>query len=107
MRVLLDENLPHDLRRLILGHEVFTVAYMDYDSLKNGELLRRAASDGFGVLITMDSKLEFEQNLGTLPLAVIVLRAVNNQLETIKPLVPAVLAALATIEPRTLVVIED
>ncbi|HMO26972.1 MAG TPA: hypothetical protein PKB10_11950 [Tepidisphaeraceae bacterium] len=45
---------------------------MDYDSLKNGELLRRAALDGFDVLVTMDSKMEFEQNLATLPLAVIV-----------------------------------
>ena len=72
MRVLLDENLPHGLRHFIVGHRVFTVAYMDYDSLKNGELLRRAALDGFDVLVTMDSKMEFEQNLATLPLAVIV-----------------------------------
>jgi hypothetical protein len=28
MKLLLDENLPHQLRNEIAGHEVFTVAYM-------------------------------------------------------------------------------
>ena len=28
MKLLLDENLPQRLRLLLVGHEVFTVAYM-------------------------------------------------------------------------------
>ena len=46
MKVLLDENLPHDLRKLLPGHDVFTVAYLGWAGVKNGELLRRAAADG-------------------------------------------------------------
>jgi len=28
MKLLLDENLPHDLRHFLPGHEVVTVAYL-------------------------------------------------------------------------------
>ncbi len=30
MKLLLDENLPHQLRHEVPGHEVFTVAYMGW-----------------------------------------------------------------------------
>ena len=43
MRVLLDENLPLDLARELLGHDVQTVAGLGWEEVKNGELLRRAA----------------------------------------------------------------
>ncbi len=33
MKVLLDENLPHDLRHFLPGHEVFTVAYRGWAGL--------------------------------------------------------------------------
>lgn len=44
MKILLDENMPHDLRHFLPGHEVFTVAYMQWTGTRNGELLARAAS---------------------------------------------------------------
>lgn len=47
MKLLLDENLPHDLRAKLVGHEVFTVAYMKWSGLENGELLSAAAGCGF------------------------------------------------------------
>jgi len=28
VKLLLDENLPHDLRHKLTGHDVFTVRYM-------------------------------------------------------------------------------
>jgi predicted nuclease of predicted toxin-antitoxin system len=46
MRILLDENLPLDLARDLLGHDVQTVVGLGWEGAKNGELLRRAASNG-------------------------------------------------------------
>jgi hypothetical protein len=40
MRVLLDENLDHALRKLLGSHEVVTVTFMGWAGLQNGALLR-------------------------------------------------------------------
>ena len=43
MKLLLDENLPHALRRELPGHDAFTVQYMGWSRAKNGQLLAMAA----------------------------------------------------------------
>ena len=73
--------------------------------LKNGELLRQA-SGKFDVLITGDQNLEYQQNTGRLPIAVVVLIAMNNRIETLRPLVPDLLRALVRIGPSQLVNVE-
>lgn len=67
----------------------------------NGELLRRAAEQ-FDVLLTADQNLEHQQNLATLPIAVVVLVGVSNRLESLEPLVPDVLVVLQSLQPKTL-----
>jgi hypothetical protein len=94
VKLLLDENLPHQMRLEFTGHDIFTVAYMKWAGIENGELLRRAAADGFDALITNDRGLEHEQNVGSLPVAVIVLLAKANTIEAIRPLYPMLLDAL-------------
>ena len=101
MRVLLDESLPRPLGRLLIGHVVRTVGQAGWASFKNGVLLRLAASE-FDVLVTAD-QIEFQQNLETLPLAVVVLVAESNRLESLEPLVPQILDALKLLEPKTLI----
>jgi hypothetical protein len=64
MKVLLDENLPHDFRHEIAGHDVFTVDFLGWSGLKNGELLAQAAASGFDALLTMDSGVPYQQNVG-------------------------------------------
>lgn len=103
MRVLLDENLPHDLRHLLVGHEVFTVTFMGWSGIQNGELLKKAAEGGFVALVTKDSGMESQQDPKSLPLAVVLLRAATNDLEDIKPLVPLLLAALSELKLRSFV----
>lgn len=102
MRVLLDESLPRPLGRLLVGHAVRTVGQAGWASFKNGVLLQLAAAD-FDVLITADQNIEFQQNLETLPLAVVVLVAESNRLESLEPLVPQILDALSVLEPKKLV----
>jgi hypothetical protein len=63
LKVLLDENMPHTLRRYLDQHETITAAYMGWAGLKNGKLLDAAESAGFQVLVTGDKTLRHEQNL--------------------------------------------
>jgi hypothetical protein len=102
VRVLLDESLPRPLASLLVGHDAQTVAHMKWTRLGNGELLRQAAAV-FDVVLTADQNIEFQQNLKTLPIAVLVLVADSNRLESLEPLVPRILEALSVLSPKTLV----
>jgi len=103
MKLLLDENLPHRLRPLLVGHDVFTVAYMKWAGIENGALLAEAAASGFDALITKDNGMPYEQNVTSLPCSIIVLGAPSNALEDIKPLIPRLLKQLQTLAPRSVV----
>jgi predicted nuclease of predicted toxin-antitoxin system len=54
VKVLLDENLAHRLRKNLGTHEVFTVRHKGWAGLKNGELLRTAEREGIEVFLTGD-----------------------------------------------------
>jgi predicted nuclease of predicted toxin-antitoxin system len=73
VRVLLDEQLPRQLARELVGHEVRTVQQQGWAGLKNGELLQRAAAAGYEVFITADQNIEVQQNLARSGLFVLVL----------------------------------
>lgn len=68
----------------------------------NGELLR-AAEQEFDAFVTMDSNLEYQQNLEALRLAVVVLHAKHNAFSLIAPLMPQLNEALRSIGPGELV----
>ena len=106
MRILLDESLPRKLALEITGHEVPTVQKQGWAGLKNGELLRRAGAS-FEVLVTGERNLEFQQNLAKVSIAVVVLIAKNNRIETLRPLVPKLLTVLANIQPGQLIRVND
>ena len=77
MRLLLDESVPAKLRRLMPSHEVRTV----------------------------DKNMPFQQNLATLPIALIVLDALSNELQALSPLLPALERALASLAPNSYVLV--
>jgi predicted nuclease of predicted toxin-antitoxin system len=105
MKVLLDENLPHELRVALAGRDVFTVQYLGWSGMRNGALLAQAAAAGFDVMVTMDSGVAYQQNLATLPVAVIVLTAASSDIADLRPLVPRLLQAIGSIAPRTIIAI--
>ena len=92
MKVLLDENLDHALRRLLGPHEVVTAVFMGWSGLKNGDLLRVAEDSGIEVLLTGDRTLNYEQNLAGRRLAVVALSAI--QLPIIRNSLQAIVAAI-------------
>ena len=102
MRILLDESLPRRLIRELPGHIVSTVTDNGWSGLENGELLRTAAGR-FHVFLTADQNIEYQQNLRELPMAVVVLVAVNNRLDTLRLLLPELLDPLGQLEARALV----
>jgi len=97
MRVLLDEQLPIDLSRSLRGHAVDTVVGRGWAGVKKGDLLRRM-SGHYDVLITMDRGIEFQQPIPTLPFGIVIVRAASNRMHHLRPLVPAILAAVAAIK---------
>jgi hypothetical protein len=86
------------LSRDIVSHDVKTARQMGWATVKNGELLA-LASEYFDVFVTVDRNLSFQQNFGTLSIAVVVLRARSNRLAALKPLVPRLLAAIESAKP--------
>ena len=102
MRLLLDESVPRRLRRALPVHTVKTAVEMGWGGVKNGALLAAAAAE-FDAFITVDKNLPYQQNVAALPIAVVVLHAVSNELHALLPLVPRLEEALATLQPRTLV----
>jgi predicted nuclease of predicted toxin-antitoxin system len=92
VKVSLDENLDHSLRKYLNGHDVVTVSFMGWAGLKNGELLRTAEENGIEVIVTGDQTLHYEQNLTGRRLAIVALSAI--QLPIIKENLSKVIAAI-------------
>jgi hypothetical protein len=105
--VLFDQNLPHKLRTKLAalgGHEIITAVHKGWGSLKNGELLLAAESDGFEVFVTGDAALVHEQNLAERRLAVVVLS--TNNWPIIKNEVAQIFHAIAQAAPGSLQFVE-
>jgi len=102
MRVLLDENLPRRLtQHLPLAVRAKTVAACGWSAKKNGELLRLAEKE-FDVFLTMDSGIEFQQNLMGIDIAIILLQASSNRLVDLLPLVSNLGDAIQSATPGSL-----
>jgi hypothetical protein len=104
MRVLLDECVTRYLKREFTGHEVLTVEEAGFKGLRNGRLLQ-AASNHFDVLVTVDQNLQYQQNLDSFTLAVIVLKARRSTYPMLRPLIPKALEHLEDIKPGEVVVV--
>ena len=93
MKILFDECVPTDLRTLLHGHKITTVTEHGWKGVKNGELLKLAASE-FDLFLTVDKNLSFQQNPKLLPLPIIVVHCHSNKARHLAPLMPKVLAIL-------------
>jgi len=98
MRVLLDANIPRDLRHHITGHNVETARYAGLHDVDDGTLLD-AMAGRFDVLVTGDGSIPYQQVIAGRPIAVVLLRARGNRIEDLQPLVSQLLAVLRQIKP--------
>ncbi len=87
------------------SHTVRTVQQKGWDGIENGELLHIAQAE-FDVLLTTDKGIKYQQNFTGRDIAVVTLRARDNRIPTLTPLMPQVLALLPTIQPGRVYVVE-
>src|SRR5690242_11377366 len=100
MRILLDENIPRGVRRILTGHDVRTAPEMGWAGIANGQLLDEAEKAGFDALITSDQNFVFQQNLIGRNIAVVVLS--TNTWPLIQSQPQIVRRAVANATPGTL-----
>jgi len=79
VRVLIDECVDPRVKTLLLDHLAATVHDQGWAAFEDGVLLA-AAEREFDVLVTIDRKLEFQQNLAKFRIGVVVVRVPKNQL---------------------------
>jgi len=86
MKLLLDENLPKKLKLDFPSHEVFTVREMNWNGIKNGELLKLMIENNFDALLSFDQSIPHQQNFEKYPVTVFVLIAEINTHDALHPL---------------------
>jgi len=69
---------------------------------KNGELLSLAEQAGFHAFLTLDRGIEYEQNLRSRTIGIVMIRAKSNRPADLLQLVPEIQRVLATIRPGQL-----
>jgi hypothetical protein len=99
MRILLDENVPRQLRGILTGHDVRTTLEMRWARYSNGQLLDEAEKVGFDVLITADQGFPSQQNIAGRRIAVIVLS--TNRWAVIRAQPQTMRSAVANASPAT------
>jgi len=103
MRVLIDECIDRRIKPHLLGHDVWTVQDMGWVGKQNGELLREMIGSKLEVLLTVDKSIQFQQNIQSSGVALLVMKPKKNKIKELMPLIPDVLAALGTIKPGEVV----
>lgn len=77
MKVLLDENVPRPLKRMLVQHDVSTVGDIGLQGIRNGDLLNAAELHGFDVFVTCDKNMEYQQKVWARKMGVVLL-STNN-----------------------------
>lgn len=93
MRILFDQNMSKKLRHHLTPHQVSLSKEIGWERLGNGVLLSKAQAE-FDVMLTMDANLYHQQNVAQYNIAVIVLRAYDNDYHSVSPLLPEVVELL-------------
>jgi len=93
LKVLLDENMPHQLRAHLPAHNVSTAVYVGFGGFQNGELLKAAEDAGYDVLLTGDLSIEHQQNIAGRKIAIVSLSA--NSWRIVRNHISAIAAAIA------------
>ncbi|MEX0777917.1 MAG: DUF5615 family PIN-like protein [Phycisphaeraceae bacterium] len=96
MKILLDESAPHEIRHWLWDHEVHSVAFRGWTSMKNGELIAAAETE-YDLLITSDQNMPDQQNIAARKLAVLVLP--TNNVTALRDRIDDLRKALARCRP--------
>ena len=95
MRVLFDQGVPFPISRHLAGHAIDVSADLEWDRLRNGELLTAAEQAGYDALLTTDKDRR---------IAIIVIG--HAQWPTLKPHVERIVEAVDAAVPGSYVEVE-
>lgn len=98
MRILIDECVDPRVKLLFGDHERATVHDQCWDSLEDGPLLDLAQKE-FDVLVTIDSRMEFQQNIAKFQIGVVVVHVPKNQMVHYRVIQRELLLAVEKIKP--------
>ena len=98
MRILIDECVDPRIKQLFGDHQPATVHENGWDTLEDAPLLA-AAQKEFDVLLTIDTSLEFQQNLSKYQIGVVVVHVPKNQLACYRVLQKELLLAVEKARP--------
>jgi hypothetical protein len=97
MKIIIDECVPHIVKKRLPERQIKTVQEMDWAGIKNGELLKLVEA-GFEVFITSEKNLRYQQNLRNRKFAIILLP--SNQIPVVENLIPQIDKELENIKPN-------
>jgi predicted nuclease of predicted toxin-antitoxin system len=104
VRVLLDACVPHRLRRGLGEFDVETAQQASLDQLSDGALLA-AIAGRYDVLVTRDRNLTFQQKIEGRPVAVVVLRSLDQSPAAFDALLPDLKIAISLAAPGTVTLV--
>ncbi len=104
MLVLFDQATPVPIRPYLKGHTVRTAFQQGWDKLKNGELLAAAEQAGFGLLLTTDKNMQYQQNLAHRKIAIVVIN--QQQWPKLSPHIQSVVDAVHAAKPGSFAVVK-
>ena len=87
MKIIIDECVPHIVKKHLPQREIKTVQEMGWAGVKNGELLKLVEAE-FEIFITSDKNLRYQQNLQNRKIAILLLP--SNQIPIVKNLLPQI-----------------
>ena len=73
MRILFDHGIPSGIAASLSAHEVTEARDRGWDRISNGELLKVAEDAEFDLLLTTDKRIQYQQNLTSRKIAILVL----------------------------------
>jgi hypothetical protein len=104
-RVLFDENMPRKLRRDFPEFLIRTAQEQGWSSFRNGALLREA-STRFDVLVTIDQRMRYQQNMQQFDIGIVVIEVPDTRIIHLRPLVPELRDAIERINPGEVIVVK-
>jgi hypothetical protein len=103
-RVLFDKNVPYPLKQYLIGYQVQMVEDEGWAQISNGELIGRAEQSGYGIMVTCDQNIQYQQNLTQRKISLLVLG--SNIWPSVKPRIAEITAALKRVSPGSFEFIE-
>lgn len=97
--------MPRKLRRDLADFYIRTAQEQGWSSFRNGALLREASA-GFDVLVTIDQRMRYQQDVRQFEIGIVVIEVPDTRLVHLRPLVPELQDAIGRVKPGQVIVVK-